>query len=116
MELVEASSVRHVSKTGARGIYQIKESTWRQYSERPHEWANELSYVAQAEARRVALRHAHWIVESAFPALGLPVTPYSFALVWHPGFGNVAKLNLSPANVDYAKRFENLYEELEQQK
>lgn len=112
IKAVEHSRIDYVSPTGARGTYQIKESVWKKYSKRPFAWASELSYVAQEETRHVALQHAHWIVEKAIPALNLPVTPYSAALIWNPGYGSVEKLNLTDKNVDYAHRVENIYEQL----
>lgn len=109
---VEHARIDYVSPCGARGVYQIKEATWKQYSSKPFEWASEQSYVAQVETHRVALKHAHWIVEKAIPALRIPATPYSVGLIWNVGYGNVERLNLTDKNVDYARRFSNLYEDL----
>ena len=106
---IENSPITYVSPSGARGTWQIQESTWKQYSQKPFSWASTFGRLEQIEARRVALAHAHWIVSQAIPALGLPSTPYTFALVWGPGYGNTQRLNLTGSNVDYAKRFENLY-------
>ena len=102
---MEKASPYYVSPSHARGVYQIKPATWAQYSKKSHSCAS----TDPEENTRVACAHARWIVEKALPALGLPVTPYSFALIWYPGYGNVRKLNLSDENVDYGKRFERIY-------
>lgn len=112
IRLTENSPIDFVSKTGARGVYQLKPATWEQYSKQPHEWANSHTPAAIAETRRVALAHAKWIVAKAIPALRIPCTPYSFALVFGPGYGNVEKLNLSDENVRMARRCANIYETL----
>lgn len=106
---IEGSSRDHVSKHGALGIYQLMPATWAQYSKMNPQTALSENPNAKAETERVALAHAQWIISTAMPALGLPATPYSFALIWGPGFGHVAKLNLSPKNVECARRFANLY-------
>ena len=106
---IEGSSRDHVSKTGALGIYQIQPATWAQYSKMPPSTATKGTPEAIAETERVALAHASWIIRVAIPDLGIPETPYSFALVFGPGFGHVSKLNLSPKNVECARRFSNLY-------
>lgn len=109
---VENSPIDYVSPVGARGVFQLKSSTWNQYSKHPHEWANRHDEASKRETLRVATEHAKWILHSAIPTLRIPATPYSFALVWGPGYGNVEKLNLTDKNVDFAKRCENIYETL----
>jgi len=109
IKLAEHSRIDYVSPSGARGCYQIKKDTWMQYSQRPFEWANEPTYIAQEETLRVAMRHAHWVVEKAIPTLHLRPTPYSFALVFQAGYGNVERLNLTHQNVLNAQRVANLY-------
>ena len=109
---VEHSRIDYVSPSGARGVYQLKQRTWEEYSRQPFAWASDRTYVAQQETKRVALKHAHWVLEKAIPSLKIAPTPYSFALVWGPGYGNVDKLNLTDDNVDYAHRVENVYEQL----
>lgn len=115
VKAVEHSRIDYVSPAGARGVYQIKRQVWEKYSKRPFEWASEVSYIAQEETRHVALQHAHWVVDKAIPSLKIPVTPYSAALIWGAGYGNVDRLNLSEKNVDYAKRIENFYTQLMEQ-
>lgn len=112
IRLTENSPVDFVSKSGARGVYQLKLSTWQQYSKRPHALANGTDVASKVETYRVALEHARWIVAKAIPTLRIPATPYSFALVFGPGYGNVEKLNLSDANVRMARRCSNIYETL----
>lgn len=98
-----------VSKSGARGIYQMKRKTWEQWSDTPHKLANADDPGSKQTTYNVALKQAAWILQSGIPALKLPATPYSFALLWFAGYGNADRLNLTPENVDAAKRFENLY-------
>ena len=112
VRMVENSRVDYVSHAGARGIYQLKRKTWEQYSKHPFEWANEPTYIAQEETLRVARAHAHWVVEKAIPALNLPLTVYSVALLWIAGFGNVERLRLDDASVSFAHRVENIYESI----
>jgi hypothetical protein len=110
VRMVENADVRFVSKSGARGIYQIRPAVWMQYSDKPLEWANSEDPTAIRETYRVAMAHARWIFDKAIPTLKLSRTPYTFGLVWLAGYGNVERLNLSPANVSFAKRLTNLYE------
>jgi hypothetical protein len=107
---VEGSPVGHVSAADCRGIYQLGRLTWMQHSKKPFLWAISESPEAVRETERVALAHTRWIAEKVLPGLGLPPTPYSVALVWRKGATNVRKLNLTKANVDYAKRVQALYE------
>lgn len=108
---IEGSTTESVSKSGARGIYQIQPATWAQYSQEPHALASQDTPSARAKTLAVATAHAEWIIKTALPALGLPQTPYSFALLWGPGYGNTQKVNLTAKNVDYSRRFSNLYED-----
>lgn len=111
IQMVENSRLGFVSSSGCRGVYQISKSVWETWSKEPHQLANDQSEMARAITRNVALKQIHWILNVALPSLHLPMTPYSFALLWKPGYGNVFRLHLTDANVDYARRFRNLYED-----
>ena len=108
---IENAAITYVSPSGARGVYQIKQRTWEHYSTKPHEWASTFDRICQIENQRVALAFAHDIVEKYIPALGLPVTPYSFCLLYGPGYDRISKMNLTDANVDFAQRFAALYQD-----
>lgn len=112
IRVVENTSTSYVSPSGAAGQWQIKRRTWEQYTKESFAIVTDPDPGIQEKVRVVCLEHARWIVEKALLKLNLPVTPYSFALVWHPGFGNVQKLNLSAEAVSYARRVENVYNSL----
>ena len=107
----EHSALDYVSPAGCRGVYQLSAGVWGEHSKQPHAWANSADRLAVIETKRVALKHAHWIVEKALPALNLRPSVYAAALIWRAGFGNVAKLNLTSENIDFARRVANLYSE-----
>jgi hypothetical protein len=106
----ENTPLHYISPSGCRGEYQLSVLAWKQNSNQPFLLALTDTPEARATTKRVAESHVSWIVNKALPALKLPVTPYSAALIWRKGYGNVAKLNLTAENVDFARRVQNLYE------
>ena len=106
----ENTPLHHISPSGCRGEYQIGLLAWKQNTNLPFLLAITDTPGARVATKHVAEAHVAWITKKALPALKLPVTPYSVALVWRKGYSNVSKLNLTKENVDFARRVQNLYE------
>jgi hypothetical protein len=88
-----------VGRHGERTMFQIKPSTWRQYSSVP------ITRASHAEVCRVATAILSDITRS-LERSGIPVTPYSVALRWNAGTN---ARRYSRHSVDYARRVTNLY-------
>ena len=48
-------------------------------------------------------------LERTLPRTGMPVNPYTVALIWHLGEPKIARRQISDADADYARRVRNLY-------
>ena len=49
-------------------------------------------------------------LERTLPRTGMPVSPYTVALIWHLGEPKIARRQISDTDADYARRVRNLYE------
>lgn len=91
---------------GELGPYQFRKSTWRMYTKIPFEHAAERDY-----AEAVAVRHYEWIKRGLLRN-GLTADPYNIALAWNGGLMAAVRGRASASAHDYAKRVNNLAQEL----
>lgn len=89
IDKVENWDGRTLGRAGERGPWQMKESTWRQYSKENMPYS-ERSWRNWTEAQRVLEEHASWIMDR-METLETPQTAYIFALIWKVGYGNVKR-------------------------
>jgi len=107
IDKVEDWDGRTVGRDGERGPWQMKASTWHQYSKENMPYS-ERSWRNWTEAQRVLQEHASWIMDR-METLETPRTAYIFALIWKVGYGNFKRGRITEADRDYAQRAENLY-------
>ena len=90
------------------GPYQIKRSTWRQYSKLPH-WL--CLDRRDPELQRVMLLIARDI-RREMKRQGLPDSPYYFALIYNAGARTVLEARTTPDQRYYAERAQNIFDVL----
>jgi len=91
-----------VGPRGELGPYQFRPATWRMYTNKPFELA------AQREhADEVAVLHYEWL-KRGLQGAGIEPTPYTIALAWNAGLGQVINDRVPPATYAYAEQVANL--------
>lgn len=91
-------------RNGEIGIYQFRESTWKQHSKEPFKWAFGHNETQIHERERVAQAHFLWLQKN----LKEP-TVWRMALAWNAGIGAVNRSKFSESNFEYASRVRNVY-------
>ena len=108
---VENSPLHFVSRSRCRGVYQLSPQVWRQHSTAPHAWANSAHETHRAETERVARAHLDWLKRELAEA-GESVSAFKLGLAWKSGLsGSIGGWGVSKADLYYAQRAENLYED-----
>jgi hypothetical protein len=108
IEQAENTPPHVIGAAGERSQYQIKESTWRIYSNLPFPCASSTHLADRMEVERVARAHLNQI-RIALHAVEAEETPYLIALGWGAGIYAMTYDTASARKRDYAQRVENLY-------
>lgn len=95
--------------SGERGPWQMLVSTWKSYS------SEHMPYTRRSwslpEPQRVLHCHASWIRDQ-MEKRHLPQNAYTFALFWKAGYGRIFNTRCRVADLQYAQRAQNIYDEL----
>lgn len=99
----------HPGRHGELGPYQFRSTTWRTYTSKSFQLANN-----RTEADAVAELHYKWIKDGLEKA-GFEATPYRIALVWNAGLTATVKGRLTSGTRSYARRVENLVNDMQRE-
>lgn len=110
---VENTRYDQIGMAGERSTFQLTRTVWLTHSDLPFEIASQNDAKSLAEVRRVVQAHIAWC-RARFPRLHYPNTPYHVFLVYKAGFERCLLNKVRTKDVEYAKRANNVYEEITQ--